>query len=230
MTALSWVRLWFWQLITRLSYFSPFSSPEPVVSWSRGRETRVGHTGRLEIKPSGSGDENDFPRCFVQNKELLFSSVVEPLHDHGHIFAWPIFSRPLPFLQCQKVVTLCFHLPPPPLLISDKSLINLSFSRFGIHRCLATSHKQILKTPLSMTSSCILGFQATWQPTLQPTCAHFILPRPQGLGAFQYGGGNLESIFIIKNPNDFGKREETGVDPCLPNSSHVESWHVWLWK
>ena len=114
MTALSWVRLWFWQLITRLSYFSPFSSPEPVVSWSRGRETRVGHTVRLEIKPSGSGDENDFPRCFVQNKELLFSSVGEPLHDHGHIFAWPIFSRPLPFLQCQKVVTLCFHLPPPP--------------------------------------------------------------------------------------------------------------------
>ena len=32
----------------------PFSSPEPVVSWSRGRETR----GRLQIKPSGSGDEN----------------------------------------------------------------------------------------------------------------------------------------------------------------------------
>ena len=29
----------------------PFSSPEPVVSWSRGR-------GRLQIKPSGSGDEN----------------------------------------------------------------------------------------------------------------------------------------------------------------------------
>ena len=104
------------------------------------------------------------PRCFVQNKELLFSSVGEPLHDHGHIFAWPIFSRPLPFLQFQKVVTLCFHLPPP-LLISDKSLINLSFYRFGIHSCLATSHKQILKTPLSMTSSCILGFQATWQPT-----------------------------------------------------------------
>ena len=35
----------------------PFSSPEPVVSWSRGRETR-GSTGRLQIKPSGSGDEN----------------------------------------------------------------------------------------------------------------------------------------------------------------------------
>ena len=31
-----------------------FSSPEPVVSWSRGRERR----GRLQIKPSGSGDEN----------------------------------------------------------------------------------------------------------------------------------------------------------------------------
>ena len=31
-----------------------FSSPEPVVSWSRVRETR----GRLQIKPSGAGDEN----------------------------------------------------------------------------------------------------------------------------------------------------------------------------
>jgi len=31
-----------------------FSSPEPVVSWSRGLETR----GSLQIKPSGSGDEN----------------------------------------------------------------------------------------------------------------------------------------------------------------------------
>ena len=27
------------------------------------------------------------PRFFLKNKELLFSSVGEPLHDHGHIFA-----------------------------------------------------------------------------------------------------------------------------------------------
>ena len=33
---------------------SAFSIPEPVVSWSRGLETR----GSLQIKPSGSGDEN----------------------------------------------------------------------------------------------------------------------------------------------------------------------------
>ena len=26
---------------------------------------------------------------FLQNKELLFSSVGEPLHEHAHIFAWP---------------------------------------------------------------------------------------------------------------------------------------------
>ena len=37
-----------------------------------------------------------------------------------------------------------------------------SFYRFGIASCLATSHKQILKTPCSM---CILGFQATRPPT-----------------------------------------------------------------
>ena len=49
-------------------------------------------------------------------------------------------------------------------------VINLSFYRFGIRSCLATSHKQVLKTPFSMTSSGILGFQATWQPTW----AHFI--------------------------------------------------------
>ena len=45
-----------------------------------------------------------------------------------------------------------------------------SFYRFGICSCLATSHKQILKTPFNMTSSCILGFQAT-HPV---TWAHFI--------------------------------------------------------
>ena len=49
-------------------------------------------------------------------------------------------------------------------------VITLSFYSFGIRSCLATSHKQILKTPFSMTSSCILGFQATWQLTW----AHFI--------------------------------------------------------
>ena len=37
-----------------LAFPDSFSSPEPVVSWSRGRETR----GRLQIKPSGSGDKN----------------------------------------------------------------------------------------------------------------------------------------------------------------------------
>ena len=47
-----------------------------------------------------------------------------------------------------------------------------SFYRFGIRSCLATSHKQILKTPFNMTSSCILGFQAT----SAATWAHFIHP------------------------------------------------------
>ena len=39
----------------------PFSSPEPVVSWSRGR---------LQIKPSGSGDENGA-------KPILFISIAQ---------------------------------------------------------------------------------------------------------------------------------------------------------
>ena len=47
-----------------------------------------------------------------------------------------------------------------------------SFYRFGICSCLATSHKQILKMPFNMTSSCTLGFQAT-RPA---TWAHFIHP------------------------------------------------------
>ena len=45
-----------------------------------------------------------------------------------------------------------------------------------------------------------------------------------------------KNIFIMKNRANFGKRVETGVDPCLPNcplgesptTSHcqVECWHV----
>ena len=41
-----------------LTILGAFSSPEPVVSWSRGRETRGSATDRLQIKASGSGDEN----------------------------------------------------------------------------------------------------------------------------------------------------------------------------
>ena len=51
-----------------------FSSPEPVVSWSRGRETR-GYTGRLQIKPSGSGDENEDDRTdtnFIASIRIYF--------------------------------------------------------------------------------------------------------------------------------------------------------------
>ena len=40
-----------------------FSSPEPVVSWSRGL---------LQIKPSGSGDENESK----SNKNMSYSCVV----------------------------------------------------------------------------------------------------------------------------------------------------------
>ena len=47
-----------------------------------------------------------------------------------------------------------------------------SFYLFGIPSCLATSHKQMLKTPFNMTSSCIVGFQAT----SAATWAHFIHP------------------------------------------------------
>ena len=58
-----------------------FSSPEPIVSWSCGGETRgsgdenakgpcslrprcIARPGRLQIKPSGSGDENGALSCF----------------------------------------------------------------------------------------------------------------------------------------------------------------------
>ena len=53
-----------------------------------------------------------------------------------------------------------------------RTAISLWSYRFSIRSCLATSHKQILKTPFSMASSCILGFQAT----RLPTWAHFIHP------------------------------------------------------
>ena len=44
------------EFMNRSSISSP-EDPEPVVSWSSGLETR----GLLQIKPSGSGDENDRP-------------------------------------------------------------------------------------------------------------------------------------------------------------------------
>ena len=50
-----------------------------------------------------------------------------------------------------------------------------SFYRFGIGSCLATSHKQILKTPFNTTSSCILGFQATLPSTLYSSSVHCTL-------------------------------------------------------
>ena len=44
---------------------------------------------------------------------------------------------------------------------SDFRFGHKSSYRFGIRSCLGTSHKQILKTPFNMTSSCIFGFRAT---------------------------------------------------------------------
>ena len=67
-----------------------------------------------------------------------------------------------------------------------------------------------------------------------PYCSGYEARRVQHFPDF-----NLESIsitkniLIIKNPTDFGKRVETGVDPCLPNCplgdsllQQVECWHV----
>ena len=63
------------------------------------------------------------------------------LHDPPP-FNGPFFHDPSVFCSVKKLwPSLCFHLPPS-LLISDKSLINLSFYRFGIRSCLATSHKK----------------------------------------------------------------------------------------
>ena len=60
-----------------------FSSPEPVVSWSRGRETRGSAgsaTGRLQIKPSGSGDENGGYAIYHRNAvEYQYTIYGEPL-------------------------------------------------------------------------------------------------------------------------------------------------------
>ena len=64
MTFASYTRL---ERIVRMRAFlarTSFSSPEPVVSWSRGRETWS------QIKPSGSGDENGATldcRCYGQH-------------------------------------------------------------------------------------------------------------------------------------------------------------------
>jgi len=52
----------------------PFSSSEPVVSWSRGLGLGFLVTGSLQIKPSGSGDENVRGRGVV-TRILLFILV-----------------------------------------------------------------------------------------------------------------------------------------------------------
>ena len=57
-----------------------FSSPEPLVSWSRGRETRGSATGWLQIKPSGSRDENDGSAIYRRNAvEYQYTIHREPL-------------------------------------------------------------------------------------------------------------------------------------------------------
>ena len=78
-----------------------------------------------------------------------------------------------------------------------------SFYRFGIRSCLATSHKQILKVPFNMTSSCTLGFQAT-RPA---TWAHFI-----------------HSLFIyctLVNPKVFLGQITAG---CKHNTARLDKW------
>ena len=59
-----------------------------------------------------------------------------------------------------------------------------------------------------------------------PYCSGYEARRVQHFPDF-----NLESIFItknifiLKNPTDFGKTVENGVDPCLPNSrAQLSSW------
>ena len=49
---------------------------------------------------------------------------------------------------------------------SDFRFGHKSSYRFGIRSCLGASHKQILKTPFNMTSSCIFGFRAT-RPSME---------------------------------------------------------------
>ena len=49
----------------------PFSSPEPVVSWSRGLKTRCS----LQIKPSGSGDKNE-ARPFSNNNNRIIIIII----------------------------------------------------------------------------------------------------------------------------------------------------------
>ena len=58
-----------------LTVFDSFSSPEPVVSWSRVRETRGSATGRLQIKPSGSGDENVFDCVCLSLRETVLTET-----------------------------------------------------------------------------------------------------------------------------------------------------------
>ena len=99
------------------------------------------------------------------------------LHDPSP-YNGPFFHDPSLFCSVKKLwPSLCLHLPPS-LLISDKSLINLSFYRFGIRSCLATSHKK--KTEDATQDDVIVhfGFPGNMATDFTTDLGSFILPRP----------------------------------------------------
>ena len=80
--------------------------------------------------------------------------------------------------------------------------------------------------PVPLSSDEALQIAGLFHQGQFPYCSGYEARRVQHFPDF-----NLESIsitkniLIMKNPTDFGKRVETGVDPCLPNCQ-AECWHV----
>ena len=59
-----------------------------------------------------------------------------------------------------------------------------------------------------------------------PYCSGYDARRVQHFPDFNFESIFItKNIFIMKNPTDFGKTVENGVDPCLPNSrAQLSSW------
>ena len=73
-----------------------------------------------------------------------------------------VFFKILHFILAERV----YNFVHARIASSERFRFDLkSFYWFGIRSCLATSHKQILKTPFSITSSCILSFQTSHTAT-----------------------------------------------------------------
>ena len=73
--------------------------------------------------------------------------------------------------------------------------------------------------PVPFSSDEVLQIAGLFHQGQFPYCSGYEVRRVQHLPDFNSEGNFMtKNIFIMKNPTDFGKTVENGVDPCLANS------------